>query len=888
MSTTVYDVLDQLRERATSESAKGTMFEEMLASYLQVDPTYSEQFSEVWMWRDYPGRDGRPDTGIDLVAVDRITGDRVAIQCKFYAAHHTVSKHDLDRFLSASGTTEFQQRIVVDTGAEWGRHAEATIHDQQIPVRRISLSDLEASTVDWDAFTWEAPTALATTGKKVARPHQREAIAAVREGFQTHDRGQLIMACGTGKTFTSLRLAEEQVGAGGSVLFLVPSISLLSQTVREWATEAEVPLKMLAVCSDPKATARSRSEDASSVDLPLPATTDIGVIQERWAASVADPDAMTVVFSTYQSIEKVAEAQRTGRFAPFDLIVCDEAHRTTGVTVSGKDESAFVKVHDNSFLAGAKRLYMTATPRLYGEESKRQAADGDAVIASMDDEAKFGPEFHRLGFGKAVEQGLLTDYRVLVLSVDESYISENFQHELSEDGEIQLSDAARIVGCWNGLAKRSDRLSGESAAPMQRAVAFAKDIKTSKQIAQAFPQVVDRHVEAADLESEIEELSDDLAVEVRHVDGTFNALERNRQLDWLKGEPEGNTCRVLSNARCLSEGVDVPSVDAVMFLTPRSSEVDVVQSVGRVMRRAEGKGYGYIILPIAVPNGVKPEVALNDSKKYATVWQVLRALRAHDDRFNATVNKIELNKEKRGASAPGTPAMTVTSRAATPVSVARTGRARTGAVPGSRTSSPSTARSGAMPSSPRSWRRSGSGATGSPGPRTWRTSPSSTSSASTVCWPIRTLRRPSSSRASWRGCAATSTRASHGPMRWRCWPSTSSPVRCSRRSSVARTSRRTTRWRRPWSGCSPRWTSSRWIRRTVTWRASTPRCARGWRASTTPRVGSASSWSSTTSSSPRRSSGRSTSWASSTRRWRSWTSSSVRPMRCCANTSVRG
>jgi len=607
----------------------------------------------VFAWQDWPGRGGKHDTGIDLVAVDRQTGGNVAIQCKFYAAGHNVSKPDIDSFLAASGTTGFTRRIIVSTGADWGPNAEAALAEQTIPVTRIGTGDLAASRVDWSQFTWSTPDVVATRGKKTARPHQRTAIDKVSAGLAERGRGKLIMACGTGKTFTSLRLAEEHVGAGGTVLFLVPSISLLSQTVREWASEANLPLQMLAVCSDAKATKRTgtAAEDISAVDLALPATTNLDLLTTRWAAAVADTGSMTVVFSTYQSIEVVAKAQAEGGFDPFDLIICDEAHRTTGVTIAGVDESAFVRVHDNTFLPGAARLYMTATPRLFGDDSKKKAADADAVIASMDDEDTYGPELHRLGFSEAVEKKLLTDYRVLVLAVDEEYVTGNFQQELATSGEIPLGDAARIVGCWNGLAKHFDTTADESDHPMRRAVAFAKDINASKTVAASFPALVDRHIQALELDDAHDEPRAEgrevgLRVECEHVDGTYNALQRNERLDWLKADSPDGVCRVLTNARCLSEGVDVPSLDAVMFLTPRSSEVDVVQSVGRVMRISPGKDYGYIILPVAVPSGIAPEVALRDNEKYKVVWQVLQALRAHDDRFNATINQIDLNKNR--------------------------------------------------------------------------------------------------------------------------------------------------------------------------------------------------------------------------------------------------
>ncbi|MFG1740256.1 DEAD/DEAH box helicase [Micromonospora chalcea] len=647
MATTIYDVLEELRASALSEADKGAKFERLMRAYLRVDPVFADQFSDVWLWGDWPGNAGKHDTGIDLVAKDRITGDHVAIQCKFFAPTSTVSKPMIDSFLAASGKAGFAERIIVSTTDKWNANAEDAIKGQAVPVRRIGLSDLEHSRVDWAQFSLETPDYLPIRGKKTPRAHQRVAIDKVTAGFGSHHRGKLIMACGTGKTFTSLRLAEENVGAGGKVLFLVPSISLLSQTVREWVCEADLPIRPLAVCSDAKSTKRSANadEDISVTDLALPATTDVGVMRERIKNAEADANAMTVVFATYQSIDVVAQAQQGGR--PFDLIVADEAHRTTGATLVGADESAFVRVHDNTYLPGAKRLYMTATPRIYEDSSKAKAGEANAVLASMDDEELYGPEFHRLGFGEAVEQDLLTDYKVLVLTVDEESVARTFQAQLSnDDHELNLDDAAKIVGCWNGLAKRgqTEHSFEPDLAPMRRAVAFAGNIKNSKRIEELFTEVVRYYVDST--EQGDENGRPPLECQVQHVDGTFNALERSARIDWLQGEPPENACRILTNARCLSEGVDVPALDAVMFLAPRKSVVDIVQSVGRVMRKAPGKKFGYIILPVGIPSGMSPEEALRDNKRYAAVWEVLQALRAHDERFDAMVNRIDLTKSR--------------------------------------------------------------------------------------------------------------------------------------------------------------------------------------------------------------------------------------------------
>lgn len=648
--TTIYDVLEELRASALSEADKGAKFERLIRAFLRVDPVYAEQFSEVWLWGEYPGNNGKHDTGIDLVARDKDTGHDVAIQCKFFAPTSTVSKPMIDSFLSASGKAGFGERIIVSTTDKWNSNAEDAIKDQAVPVRRIGLPDLEASRIDWSVFSLINPDKLVLAGKKEPRDYQRIAIDKVAAGFGGNDRGKLIMACGTGKTFTSLKLVEENVGAGGKVLFLVPSISLLSQTVREWVANADLPIRPLAVCSDPKSTRRTKSsdvfEDISVTDLALPATTNIATVRKRILDAQADTQVMTVVFSTYQSIDIVAAAQQG--LEPFDLIVCDEAHRTTGASLAG-DESAFVKVHNNDFLPAGKRLYMTATPRIYDDSSKAKAGEQDLVLASMDDEASFGPEFHRLGFGEAVERGLLTDYKVLVLTVDEESVARTFQVQLSDDSnELKLDDAAKIVGCWNGLAKRGDveHSFEPDLRTMRRAIAFAGSIADSKRIEELFQSVTDYYVSSVDLEDP--DGASPLKCNVRHVDGTMNALRRNQALDWLKAEPADRTCHILTNARCLSEGVDVPSLDAVMFLSPRKSVVDIVQSVGRVMRldKAGGKQYGYIILPIGIPSGMTPEEALRDNKRYAAVWEVLQALRAHDERFDALVNRISLSKAR--------------------------------------------------------------------------------------------------------------------------------------------------------------------------------------------------------------------------------------------------
>lgn len=636
--TTVLGLLDEMYLSATSERDKGDKFERFLKTYFKTEPKYADLFSDVWLWMEWPGRQGKPDTGIDLVAQDRYTGELVAIQAKFFDPNRRLEKQAIDSFFTELGKAPFAQGLIVSTTDKWSKHAEAALNDQTKPVQRLRLQDLADSRIDWALFDLNKPEVMQRTLGKEPRKYQSEAISDVIDGFQLHDRGKLIMACGTGKTFTTLKLVETMVPKGGTALFLVPSIALLQQTLNEWTAQTSVPLRAFAVCSD-SSVGRQQNEDVSSHDLGYPATTNTSKLVERFNIG-SHENSISVIFSTYQSIDVIHRAQQEG-LPKFDLIICDEAHRTTGISQPGSDDSAFVRVHDDNFLSASKRLYMTATPRIYVEDSKSKAEKEGISVFSMDDIETFGPEFHHLGFGRAVEMGHLADYKVLILAVDEDSVASSFQDLLAREGDMNLDDVARIVGCWNGLSKRGvngERLSITDTHPMQRAVAFARNIKESKQIANQLNLI------SRELDMNSERGKEGLTLEAKHVDGTFNVLERSERIDWLEAGEHENECRILTNAKCLTEGVDVPSLDAVLFLNPRNSQVDVVQAVGRVMRKAPGKEYGYIILPIAVPSSQDPETALNDNKKYKVVWDVLQALRAHDDRFEAMINKLEVDK----------------------------------------------------------------------------------------------------------------------------------------------------------------------------------------------------------------------------------------------------
>ena len=657
-------VLAELDAGAQSLAEKGHSFERLTKAFLEWDQAQARRFTRVWLWRDWPGNDGRHDVGIDIVAEERDGGDLVAIQCKFHGPDTRIIREHANSFLGAYGADQFAKGIFVSTSDNWTGNAREALDSFGKPVARWGPEVFENSSIDWANFDLNRPAELTRRPTKTLRDYQDAALRDVRSGFEEHDRGKLIMACGSGKTFTALRIAEAMVGVGGTVLFLTPSISLLSQSLIDWANDADLPLKPFAVCSDTRAGRRSGDdEDISPYDLTETPSTDPAQLFARFRRANRT-DNMTVVFATYQSLDVVAEAQKGG-LPEFDLIIGDEAHRTTGVSLVRKDESNFRRVHDNDFIAGKKRLYMTATPRIFGDRAKRKAKESNltSAVASMDDERLYGPEFHRLGFGRAVELKILTPYKVVIFNVDQEQVGIELDQLLSDDRSgVNMDNGARMVGCWNGLGKRGVGgvdFSGDPQ-PMQRAVAFSNTIAQSRLFTAYFPSVIESCIAAAGSDSFGSDDSADsarnrLRCEVDHVDGSQNALYRSERLAWLRQEPDAGVCKILSNARCLTEGIDVPALDAVLFLNPRRSEIDVVQAVGRVMRKSEGKRFGYIILPIAQAPGASPQETVNNSA-YKAVWQVINAISAHDDRFEAKINQLALsfnNSDREPKPYPG-------------------------------------------------------------------------------------------------------------------------------------------------------------------------------------------------------------------------------------------
>lgn len=710
------EVFRQIRERALSASEKGRMFEQVMRAAFEINPEFD--FEHVWMWNDWPERTELGygvDIGVDLVARRR-DGGRVGVQCKFYK-DAKVATHSINKFLALALNDDFDGSILVTTG-QVPKHAATKLIKGG--TKLIDLADLESWPVDWLAGLEDPETVEWQGEPKQPFTHQREALDGISKGFQQHRRGTVVMPCGTGKSLVAMWAAEEQAGRGGSVLYAVPSIALMGQTMREWAQNRSLPHRYMGVCSDPSTgqLPRGAADELTSVQIPV--GTDRADIARRLAEPVPD-DAMRVVLTTYQSLPVVAEAIEQANqavrggghgFEPFDLFVLDEAHRTTGTEDADANAhrvSGFRLAHDDNRLPALRRLYMTATPRVFTPRLKAKAAKlseeagRDLDSYSMDDEAVYGPRFFQMAFSDAIDQGLLTDYRVLVVGkragsddLNDAYVEvlrteDSRRKSLARGGLVAEGYATKLLGVLDALAApktvRSDplRMSGQIAqqtgAPLRSAILFASTVAKSKLVGEAgkfTEQLGSDH-------SLLSAISDDLRAKARaegdgqsilrietdHMDGTTRADVRARQLSWLRAarstqgpaqvtDSDGKvpddgrsridgdsrewrdaTCRVLANAKVLSEGVDVPALDAVVFMDPRRSTIDITQAVGRAIRRAEGKELGYIVIPVVVPEGseMTSEEVLAGSD-FSTVWEVVRALRSHDDRVDHWLNGV--------------------------------------------------------------------------------------------------------------------------------------------------------------------------------------------------------------------------------------------------------
>lgn len=649
-------VLSGLASRGGNNFGRGTLFELFCKKILQVSPFFADDVNEVWSWKEFPGNAGMHDTGIDLVVLDK-QGKYWAVQCKFYNRDSKISKADIDSFVAASHRPfvidgkilNYSERLVFSTTDDISENASGLF-------TTIGPDTIMNCGLDWSNFDLDDIEAIHVVSKKSPKDHQIAAINCVIEGFKNNNRGRLVMACGTGKTYTSLKIVEslfkqfnsqkENGFKSFNVLYLVPSIALLSQTIVEWKTQHSFnfPIRTFGVCSDQTAgqTKRNKSDaDKILVQMPIPSTTDVEAIKKEYKSKY---NRVNIFFSTYQSIDVISELAKACNLT-FDIAICDEAHRTIGAYKSSEDDvSSFVKIHKNEFVPCKKRLYMTATQKIYSSSARQDAKDGGYEVYSMDDEDVYGPVFYYLSFGEAVTKQLLTDYRLIVLTVRKNDV---VKLKLPQNTFANLDDASRIVGSLSALSKVSSELNPQEfdmdPKPMKRSVAFCSTIAQAKAIAESYNHLKDEKC----LGEEYMKSQGFVIPSAKLITGQDNTKEKNKKLDWLRGIGKDNiedgTCHILTNARCLSEGVDVPSLDSVIFMAKKRSQVDIIQAVGRVMRKfgsGNEKKYGYIVIPVVITDEKLTDSTLSNNEDYKVVWQVVQALRSHDERLDAQINKI--------------------------------------------------------------------------------------------------------------------------------------------------------------------------------------------------------------------------------------------------------
>ena len=620
---------ERIFEKAKTTVEKGRWFEHLFMAVARDVPDF--QVAGIWPWREWPDRsrrtglDGR-DIGIDLVA-ELKSGDLVAIQCKCYDRDHRVAKPDVDSFISASDIwlqerSVFDLRWVVST-CPWNANAENAIRNKNPEVRRIDFLDF----LDRTIRELGRPDV-----QREPKPLQERAIEAVVDGLahQGNVRGKLVMACGTGKTFTALRVAERLVADNGSILFAAPTISLVSQARREWLTHTVRPMSALVVCSDRTAGGRGERHEAGPDDLVCPVLSD----PARVASHLLGDAGVKTVFCTYQSLDVLLRAQADHSAPSFDLAIADEAHRTTGVDLADRKVN-FQHFHHR--MDAAMRVYMTATERIYKQTSKANAKNKGLNVVDMSDIDTYGPLLHKLKFKDAVAAGELSDYRVIVLGVHESHLTPGIRASLEHadpKAKIDEADLTRLYG--TALAMNGYVRGGPTEVPprLPRTLAFASRIARSKWFAETLS---DNSTLKGQITRRLRGSTRAMDVKAEHLDADSSAIVRAEKLRWLNDATRSNESRMISNVKLFTEGVDVPALDAVSFLDPRSSPVDIVQSVGRVMRKAEGKKYGYIVVPVPLDEG--EDVAEKLSKRgddYRAVGQVLRALQSHDERLAET------------------------------------------------------------------------------------------------------------------------------------------------------------------------------------------------------------------------------------------------------------
>ena len=659
---------ETLRERILALAlhdgqSKGVMFERWLVDALPQMP--QTEIARVWRWQDAPAPLRRrafgksladlPDTGIDILA-ERHDGGLIAIQAKCLRPDKNLVLDDLKQFwLKVKGNRKLAANWVVTTG-EWGRTVAAHASD--------AGSALINAQSEWgDILTAD----LGRSKPLQLDDNQKAAWQACVSRFRDKDRGKLVMACGTGKTLVSLRVAEKVAPAGGIVVYATPSIALTGQSRRSWLQNAKRPMRTMVVCSDEDEGAGGGAAFTGFVsEIEAPVSTDpaaIAATVRELQRSVDDVEnGLVAIFATYQSLHRVCTAQEKHGLPDVDFVVADEAHRTAG-KYDRQNPGPFQVVHHR--LRAAKRLYQTATPRIYAKRSSvklgrmlKSALEQGAnvTIQDMNDQTIYGPQFHRLSFREALqaENPRLCDYRVIVLAEPLTTEADAIRPSEVRDADdvANTSRNTRVAALAQAMQFDTDDMED-----IRSCIAFCNRVDFANQAAHLLG---DRRLSKwahgrALARGKAGEGTRPVEVASGSLSAKDNAKRRGDELQRLR---DANGAKhITTNVNVLSEGIDVPALDAICFLDERKSEVEIVQAVGRVMRRpARGnKKHGYIVVPVVMsPQASLEESLATGGGDWSVVGQVLRALKAHDDRIETELTDIlRVHAPSGGGGGPG-------------------------------------------------------------------------------------------------------------------------------------------------------------------------------------------------------------------------------------------
>lgn len=612
----------KLRSLLAGFRRDGREFEHLTKWFLDSDPEFRALFRRVWLWDEWPERWGR-DRGIDLIA-ETHDGEVVAIQAKNYSEAHSVTKHDLDTFLSESNRAPVALRLLVASTDQVALSARQTMAAQDKPVSTCLMGRLLASQVLW-------PTSMAALGASetpslIPRPHQLEAVDAIERWAETGAaRGQVIMACGTGKTLVSIWAADRL--QANRVLVLVPTLPLLRQTATRWCQASQRSRRLLRICS-----ARARTDDdmAAGDELSFGGTT----APQRIVGALASPGPL-LILCTYDSSPLLASAMAALPDAEIDLAIADEAHRCSGL-----ESSSHKTILREDAIRTRRRLFFTATPTVYGARDRGSLRRHGVAVASMDDPAKFGRVVHRLSFADAIQRDLLCRYQVAVIPVDDDEV-----HGLIERRRLVTADGDQVLEAL-GLATQIACARAMRRFGCRRAVAFHPTIKDSQRFSSHFPIAVALMRE---------EDRPPAPVWSEHIDGGGMPYPtRMSRLERFQA-PEPQECRLLSNVKVLAEGVDVPDIDAVAFVDTHRGHAAIIQAVGRAVRKAEGKTVGTVVLPVVLRRDESLQAALARSE-HRHIVDVLGALRSHDPEIARSLDDLRFNagdRPRAGSQANG-------------------------------------------------------------------------------------------------------------------------------------------------------------------------------------------------------------------------------------------